>query len=159
MWPAVLQGGGYALGAAVTQASLRVGMVSGSALGGLVVAVLGVRAALLADAATFAASALLVRFWVRQRPAAAHAAAGRRSQFAEMAAGVRLVLGDRTLRTLMLLGCLVAFYVVPMVLAAPYAAGLHTSLPIPVSKGILFAPRAFGTALGAAVPVRPLPPP
>ncbi len=71
MLPDVLPGERYVLGIAVTQTTLQVGMVSGFALGGLVVAVLGVRPALLADAATFAASALLVRFWVHQRPAAA----------------------------------------------------------------------------------------
>ena len=156
--PDVLPGERYVLGTAVTQTTLQVGMVSGFALGGLVVAVLGVRAALLADAATFAASAALVRFCVQQRPAAAHAAAGRLSQFAEMAAGVRLVFGDRTLRTLMLLGWLVAFYVVPMGLAAPFAASFHTSLPIPVSTGLVFAAGPFGTALGAVVLGRLVPP-
>src|SRR5258708_31614428 len=106
MMPDVLPGERYVLGTAVTQTTLQVGMVSGFALGGLVVAVLGGRAALLADAATVAASALLVRFWVRQRPAAAHAAAGPRAPFAEMAAGGRLVLGGRTLRPPMLMGWL-----------------------------------------------------
>jgi MFS family permease len=151
MMPDILTGERYVLGTAVTQTTLQVGMVSGFALGGIVVAGLGVRAALLADAATFAASAVLVRFWVRQRPAAARPAAAGRSQFAEMAAGVRLVFGDRTLRTLMLLGWLVAFYVVPMGLAAPYAASFHASLPIPISTGLVFAAGPFGTALGAVV--------
>jgi MFS family permease len=151
MMPDVLPGERYVLGTAVTQTTLQVGMVAGFALGGLLVAVLGVRAALLADAATFAASAVLVRFWVRRRPAAARPAAGSRSQFAGMAAGVRLVFGARTLRTLMLLGWLVAFYVVPMGLAAPYAASFHTSLPIPIITGLVFAAGPFGTAVGAVV--------
>jgi MFS family permease len=151
MLPDVLPGERYVLGTAVTQTTLQVGMVSGFALGGLVVAIVGVRAALLADAATFAASAGLARFWVHQRPAAAHSAVGNRSQFAEMAAGMRLVFCDHRLRTLMLLGWLVAFYVVPMGLAAPYAASFHTSLPIPISTGLVFAAAPFGTALGAVV--------
>ena len=124
-------------------------------------AFMGVRTALLVDAATFAASALLIRFWVRHRPAAAQSAAGGRprpSQLAEIAAGVRLVFGDRTLRTLMLLGWLVAFYVVPMGLAAPYAASLHTSLPIPISTGLVFAAGPFGTAVGAVIFGRMVPP-
>src|SRR6266571_2084029 len=158
MLPDVLPGERYVLGIAVTQTTLQVGMVSGFALGGLVVAVLGVRPALLADAATFAASALLVRFWVHQRPAAADRAAGSSSSLAEMAAGVRLVFGDRRLRTLTLHGCLVAFYVVPMGLAAPYAAGLHASLPIPISTGLMFAAGPFGTAVGAVVLGRVVPP-
>jgi MFS family permease len=151
MMPDVLPGEKYLLGTAVTQTTLQVGMVSGFALGGLVVAVLGVRTALLADAATFAASAVLVRFGVRHRPAVAHPATGRQSPLAEMAAGVRLVFGDRKLRTLMLLGWLVAFYVVPMGLAAPYAAYLRTSLPIAISTGLVFAAGPFGTALGAVL--------
>jgi MFS family permease len=158
MMPDVLPGERYVLGTAVTQTTLQVGMVSGFALGGLVVAILGVRAALLIDAATFAASAVLVRFWVRRRPVAAHPATGRRSPFAEMAAGVRLVFGDQTLRTLMLLGWLVAFYVVPMGLAAPYAATFHASLPIPISTGLMFAAGPFGTAVGAVVLGRVVPP-
>jgi MFS family permease len=158
MLPDVLPGDRYVLGIAVTQTTLQVGMVSGFAVGGVMVAGLGVRTALLADAATFAASALLIRLWVRQRPAAAQQAAGRRSQLAEMAAGVRLVFGDRTLRTVMLLGWLVAFYVVPMGLAAPYAASFHTSLPIPVSTGLVFAVGPFGTAAGAVLVGRIVPP-
>jgi MFS family permease len=74
-----------------------------------------------------------------------------------MTAGVRLVFGDRRLRTLMLLGWLVAFYVVPMGLAAPYAASFHTSLAIPVSTGLVFAAGPFGTALGAVVLGRRVP--
>src|SRR5260370_28894940 len=79
MMPDVLPGERYVLGTAVTQTTLQVGMVSGFALGGLVVAVLGVRAALLVDAATFAASAVLIRLWGRQRPGPAPAAGGRRA--------------------------------------------------------------------------------
>jgi MFS family permease len=158
MLPDVLPGDRYVLGIAVTQTTLQVGMVSGFAVGGVMVAGLGVRTALLADAATFAASALLIRLWVRQRPAAAQQAAGRRSQLAEMAAGVRLVFGEPALRTVMLLGWLVAFYVVPMGLAAPYAASFHTSLPIPVSTGLVFAAGPFGTAAGAVLVGRKVPP-
>jgi MFS family permease len=74
-----------------------------------------------------------------------------------MAAGIRLVFGDRTLRTLMLFGWLVAFYVVPMGLAAPYAAGLR-GLPLPVGAGLVFAAVPFGTAVGAVVVGRLVPP-
>ena len=151
MMPDILTGERYVLGTAVTQTTFQVGMVSGYVLGGLVVAFLGVRTALLVDAATFAISAVLVWFWVRHRPAAAGSAASRPSQFAEMAAGVRLVFGHGTLRTLMLFGWLVAFYVVPMGLAAPYAASLHASLAIPISTGLVFAAGPFGTAVGAVV--------
>src|SRR6266849_529793 len=68
--PDILPWEKYVLCTAVTQITFQVGLVSGFALGGLVVASLGVRAALLADAATFAVSALLVGVGVRKRPAA-----------------------------------------------------------------------------------------
>jgi predicted MFS family arabinose efflux permease len=45
--PDILSGERYVLGTAVTQITFQIGMVSGFALGGLVVAGLGVRAALL----------------------------------------------------------------------------------------------------------------
>ncbi|HEY2416364.1 MAG TPA: MFS transporter, partial [Steroidobacteraceae bacterium] len=82
------------------------------------------------------------------RPAAA-AVTGKPSQLGEIAAGVKLVFGDRTLRILVLLGWLVAFYVVPTGLAAPYADSLHSSLPIAISTGLIFAAGPFGTAVGA----------
>jgi MFS family permease len=158
MLPDVLPGERYVLGIAVTQTTIQIGMASGFALGGLVVAVTGVRTALLLDAATFAISAGLARFWVRQRPAAANKTASGPSHLAEIAAGVRLVVGDRTLRTLMLLGWLVAFYVVPMGLAAPYSADTHSSLPLAVSTGLIFAAGPFGTAVGAIIFGRMVPP-
>lgn len=159
--PDVLAGERYVLGTAVTQTTFQVGTVSGYALGGLVVAFLGVQPALLVDAGTFAASGLLIWLWVRRRPAAAAPAAdgsSGRSQFAQMAAGVRLVFGNPALRTLMLFGWLVAFYEVPMGLAAPYAASFHARLAIPISTGLVFAAGPFGTALGAVVFGRMVPP-
>ncbi len=151
--PDILAGEKYVLGTAVTQITFQLGMVSGFALGGLVVAGLGVRAALLTDAATFAVSALLVGVGVRRRPAAidvAGAGASHPSQFAEMLTGARLVFGDVRLRRLMLLGWLVAFYVVPMGLAAPYAARFH-GLPLAVTTGLIFAAVPLGSIVGALV--------
>jgi MFS family permease len=151
MMPDVLPGERYVLGVAVTQTTIQVGIASGFALGGVVVAFLGVRAALIADAATFGVSALLACLWVRHRPAAALRPADGTSRLAEVVAGVRLVFGDRALRAFMLIGWLVAFYVAPMGLAAPYADSLHSSLPIPISTGLVFAAGPFGTALGAVL--------
>ena len=149
--PDVLGADRYVLGTAVTQLTNQVAIVAGFALGGIAVAVAGVRPALLADMATFAASAALIRFGVRARPAAAGQAGARHGRYAEMLAGVRLVFGDQRLRTLMLLGWLIAFYVVPMGLAAPYAASLHATLPIAVTTGLIFAAGPLGTAAGAVI--------
>jgi MFS family permease len=146
----IFTGAKYAVGTAVTQITLQVGMVTGFALGGVVVAGLGARSALLADAATFAASALLLATGVRRRPSAADADAGARvSHLSAIAAGVRLVFGNRRLRTLMLLGWLVCFYAAPMSLAAPYAARFH-EFPLAVTTGLMFAGIPLGTMAGAA---------
>lgn len=143
----ILSGDLYVLGTAITQTTLQVGMVSGFALGGVVVAFLGTRTALATDAATFALSGLLVFWGVRSRPpAAARTESG--GQFAPMRAGLRLVFADRQLRTLMLLGWLVAFYVVPQGLAVPYAARFD-GMPTAVAAGLVFAAGPFGTAIGA----------
>jgi hypothetical protein len=58
----------------------------------------------------------------------------------------------------MLLGWLVAFYVVPMGLAAAYAVSFRGFLPFPIGTGVLFAAGPFGTALGAVVFGRLVPP-
>ena len=69
----VLHGDHYVLGTAVTQVTIQTGTVSGFAIGGVVVGFLGPRTALLADAVTFVISALMVRYGVHARPAAAAA--------------------------------------------------------------------------------------
>lgn len=143
----ILSGDGYVLGTAITQTTLQIGMVAGFALGGVVVAFLGTRTALVIDAATFAVSALLVLTGLRARPAAATGTASR-GELAAIAAGMRLVLANRQLRTLMLFGWLVAFYVVPQSLAVPYAARFR-GMPTAVAAGLVFAAGPFGTALGA----------
>jgi MFS family permease len=147
----MLSGERYVLGTTVTQLTFQAGMVLGFALGGVTVAALGTRGALGADAATFAASALLLSLGVRRRPAAAGPRGTRaRSHWADTTAGVRLVFGDGTLRTLVLFGWLVTFYIAPMALAAPYAARFR-GLPLAVGTGLMFAALPLGTAVGTFV--------
>ncbi len=69
IFPDVLAGDRYVIGTAVTLTTFQLAQVIGFAAGGAVVGFFGARQALIADAATFAASALLVQFWVqRGRP-------------------------------------------------------------------------------------------
>jgi MFS family permease len=147
--PDILAGEHYVLGTAVTQITIQTATVAGFALGGVAVAVIGVRPSLLLDAATFAASALLIRGYVRARPAAIVTARPRRKAD-KSPGGLRQVLGNRRLRTLMLFGWLVPFYLVPMSIAAPYAATIHAP-PSPIAVGLVFAAAPFGTALGAVL--------
>jgi hypothetical protein len=134
----------YPLAAAVLQSTARVVVVAGSAAGGLLTAMLGARPALAADAATFAASALLIQAGIRARQAAAAGPGGLAGPLAQLTAGARLVFGDPALRTLMCLGWLAAFYEIPEGIAAPYAGSLGGG---PVAAGLLIAASQLGAAV------------
>ncbi len=142
--PDILAGERYALGTAVIQTTYLTAEVAGAAGGGVAVVFLGVRPALAIDAITFAASGLLIALGTRKRPAAARPEAGEASPLARAAAGLRLVFGDRALRTLVLLGWLVVFYTIPQGIAAPYAARLGGG---PVATGLVLASTAAATAI------------
>jgi MFS family permease len=156
--PDVLAGDRYVLGTAVTITTMQFAQVLGFALGGVAVAFLHLRTSLLTDAATFAASAMITRIWVRARPAAARPATrthrirgslGRGS--ASAAAGLRLVFGQAALRTPMLFGWLCAFYNVPEGVATPLAAAVGGSAVggSAVAVGLILASAALGSTIGA----------
>ncbi len=140
----VIDGDRFPLAMAVMGSTGRIVMVAGSAGGGLLVALAGARPALGADAATFAASALLIRFGLQDRPAPA-AEAGHPSPLAQLAAGCRLVFGDPGLRILMGLGWLAAFYEVPEGIAVPYTGALGGGA---LAAGLLIAASQLGAGLG-----------
>jgi MFS family permease len=142
--PGILPGERYALGTAVIQTTYLTAEVAGAAVGGAAVTLFGVRPSLLIDAATFVISGLLIGLGTKARPAAARPGAGQGSPLARAAAGLRLVFGDRALRTLVLLGWLVIFYTIPQGIAAPYAARLGGG---PVATGLVLASTAAATAI------------
>ena len=142
--PGMLSGERYALGTAVIQTTYLTAEVAGAAVGGAAVTFLGVRPALLIDAVTFVASGLLIGLGTRARPAAARSVTGQDSPLVRAAAGLRLVFGDRALRTLVLLGWLVVLYTIPQGIAAPYTARLGGG---PVATGLVLASTAAGTAI------------
>ncbi len=139
----VTDSGRYPLAMAVMGSTSRLVIVVGSAAGGLIVALAGARPALGADAATFAASALVIRFGLRHRPAPA-GDAGRPHPLGQLADGVRLVFGDPALRTLIGLGWLAAFYEVPEGIAVPYAGRLGGGA---VAAGLLIGASQLGAAV------------
>jgi hypothetical protein len=118
--------------------------VAGAAVGGATVTLLGVRPSLLIDSVTFVVSGLLIGLGTRARPAVAGPGASPGSPLRRAAAGLRLVFGDRALRTLVLLGWLVVFYTIPQGIAAPYAARLGGG---PVATGLVLASTAAATAI------------
>jgi predicted MFS family arabinose efflux permease len=142
--PDILQGERYVLGTAVTQTTFLAGEVVGAAGGGLAVAFIGVRPSLAIDAGTFALSGLLIGLGTRSRPAAARPEVAGPGPVARMAEGFRLVFGDQALRTLLLLGWLVAFYLIPAGIAAPYAAKLGGG---PIATGLVLASTALSTTI------------
>jgi len=139
----VVSGERYLMSVAVVQTTQRVMIVAGAALGGLVVALVGARAALGIDAATFAASGLIVSFALRSRPAADQSGK-KHNPLVNLVQGTRLVFGDKALRTLMLLGWLAAFYELPAGIAAPYASKLGGG---PVAAGLLIASTQIGSVV------------
>jgi MFS family permease len=133
----------YALGATVMQMTMRLLVVTGAVLGGLTVALVGARYALGIDGSTFIASALLMQFGLRARQAAAKPGP---NGFLQLLGGVRVVFGDRALRTLVLLGWLAAFYQIPQGVAAPYAARLGGG---PLAAGLIIGSSQIGAVAAA----------
>jgi predicted MFS family arabinose efflux permease len=148
VYPDVLVGDKYVMGTAVTLTTNQFAQVIGFAAGGAMVGFLGIRTSLVIDAATFAASALLVLLWVRHRPAPADAAGGGAvaSRLAGIAAGARLVFANPALRTPMLFGWLAALYNAPEGVVTPLAHSLGGGA---TSVGIILAAAALGETVGA----------
>jgi len=143
--PQVLGEDRYPLGTAVMMTTYQFAQVAGFAAGGTLAAAASPRAALLADAGTFACSAVLVMLRVRPR-AAPDPGPQRAGARGSVAAGLRLVLGRRAVRTPLLLGWLSAFYNVPEALAAPLARGAGAG---PRAVGLILAAAALGSCAGS----------
>jgi Major Facilitator Superfamily len=115
----------YVLGRALMRMVAQSAQIVGYGAGGLLLTILSPRNALTADALSFAASGLVLRFGVVARPPAARRAGGGRrgSMAGDSLAGLRKVLAHRPLRRILLFSWLVpACLVAPEALAAPYAA-------------------------------------
>jgi hypothetical protein len=145
----------YLVGAGLRSVTFQLAQVAGFAGGGIVVAAIGPRAALLADAVTFLASAGMIGRWVSWRPSAR--TPGRSSSYARLPtvfSTVRVVARAPLLRALVALGALSGLLVVPEGLAAPYAADKGAGA---VAVGVLLTGLPAGSAVGAAVVARWLP--
>ncbi|MBW8797016.1 MAG: MFS transporter [Streptomyces sp.] len=134
----VLGGGDlFVLGRSLLRIVAQSALLAGYGLGGLLLAVLAPRHALLITVGTFLASAALLRLGTRRRPARAQA---------RERGGTRQLLADRRIRLLLLLFWVPAmFAVVPEALAAPYADVLGTGSP---GLGLLMCALPVGTVAG-----------
>jgi len=137
----------YEAGQSIHLITHQVGLLLGFAGGGLVVAGLGTSGALAVDAVTFGLSALLLRFGLHARPASLTSSPsdGPGAWLAQVRAGAGLVWRDRRLRTLIALGCLATFSVIPEGLAAPFSAQVGAGA---AGVGVLLAADPVGMVVG-----------
>jgi MFS family permease len=142
--PQVLPGETFVPGMGLLMMLVQVGQVAGFALGGLLVAGLGTAGALLADAASFAASAVLLAWGVRPRPPRAEPGI---RWWRHVRAGWTVVVGDRRRLALVALGCVSGSYIAGEAIAAPYAAELGGGA---VVVGLLLGAYALGNVVGMA---------
>ncbi|MFI1365693.1 MFS transporter [Streptomyces griseochromogenes] len=140
----------FVLGRSLLRIVAQSALLVGYGLGGLLLTVVGPRHALLITVGTFLASAALLRFGTRGRPARAR-------RPGEPLPGARRLFADRRVHVLLLLFWVPAmFSVVPEALAAPYAdtlgagsAGLGLlmcALPVGTVAGELYAGARLGPA-------------
>ncbi|WP_327368341.1 MFS transporter [Streptomyces sp. NBC_01217] len=147
--PTVLGERRYERGQRVMQITHQVGQLVGFAGGGVLAVWLGSHLSLGVNAVTFLLSATLVRFGVKARPAASADGGEHKTRLgAQVGGAAALIWSDRRLRSLVALGWLAGFVVLPEGLAAPFAdeAGGGAS-----SVGLLLAAHPAGMVLGAAI--------
>jgi diguanylate cyclase (GGDEF)-like protein len=138
----------YVTASALTMLSNQVSQVVGLGGGGLLLAVMSTRAALLLDSGSFLASALLIGLFLARRPAVLEPAA-RPGLWHSVLEGARFTFSDPLLRSVLLLAWLVAaFTVLPEGLAVAAAARLHAPHAV---AGLLMAAVPAGAALGAVL--------
>jgi MFS family permease len=136
----VLPGHLYPIGSSTTQSTYLAGQFAGYAAAGAIIAAAGVRSGLLIDAATFAASALLVRAAVTRRPAPAAAGTGRDP----ILAGLRVIASHRAAAVALALELVLSFGAAAEGVAVPLARQLGGG---PSAAGLLLAAATAGAAV------------
>lgn len=144
----------FVLGRSLLRIVSQSALLAGFGVGGLLLTALTPRGAIAVTAATFLASALLLRFGTARRPA-------RAPERREGIGATWGVLKDRRIRALMLLFWVPPlFFVVPEALAAPYADEIDVStaalglLMCAVPAGTILGELLAGSALSAATRAR-----
>lgn len=148
LMPTILTGDKFEVATGVITTTYQVGLVVGYPVGALVVTWLGTRGALLADAVTFALSALLLFAFVADRSATASAGARPPTTWSSLSNGARLVRADPKLRALLALACVSGFYIAPEGLVVPYSDQIGAGT---VGVGLLLAANPLGTAIGMVI--------
>jgi MFS family permease len=140
----------YEAGQAVQQVTTQLCLVLGFAVAAFVVVGVGAHAALAIDAVTFAVSAVLIRAGLGPYPLVADAGGDPAvvSWRRRVVAGAVVVARDRRLRTLVWLGWLALFTVVPEGLAVPFAQQIGASGGW---IGVILAAEPAGAVVGASL--------
>jgi Transmembrane secretion effector len=144
-------GPGYVLGRSLLRMVAQSAQIVGYGVGGLLLALLSPRGALAIDVVSFLASAVLLRWGTRHRPARA----GRAGSLArDSLAGVRAVLSHRSTRRILLFAWAVPVCeIAPEALATPYAT--HIGQPARAA-GFLMAGMPVGIVLADSLAARVL---
>ncbi|MFG2057135.1 MFS transporter [Micromonospora sp. NPDC048930] len=145
--PQILDGDRLVVGLSVLASAGQAAQVVGYLIGAAIAAV-SPAAALLINAATFAASAALVRFGLRDRPPAM-TEAHRSHLLRETGQGFQIVFGQRVLRAIaVLVFSSSLFSIVPEGLAAAWAAERSHGLDSGAAQAIIMAANPVGYVLG-----------
>ena len=152
--PLILPGDRVVLGLSINQSTGQAAQVVGYAAGAGLAAV-SPRGAILLDALTFLASALIIRFGVRARPSAMTPAT-RSSLVSEMAEGFRLVFGHSVLRSIaVIVFSITLFAIVPEGLAAAWVADYTDQKePNGLYLAVIMAASPVGLVLGSILMAR-----
>lgn len=144
---AVLRGDDYVLGKAANDMVVQVSQVLGFGAGGVLVAGIGSSSALLIDAGTFIASAVLIGAGLSPRPAPVDTTGsdGSGGWWRDLVAGTALVARTPRLRSLIALACIAGFYITVDGIAVPYAEEIGGG---PSAAGLLFAASPAGCIVG-----------
>ena len=147
--PEVLPDGrDYLVGSGLLRTLHLLQQVAGLALGGLAVALLGVRGALVVNAVTFIASFVILFLFLERRPAPVHEVETG-GMFADFTAGARDLFSDPVRRMLVIVGWgSVIIMITPMAVALPYAEQVSGTASL---GGLLMAATVGGAALGAVL--------
>ena len=142
----------YQLGSALDETLDQGGQIAGFVAAGLLLTVFTTPVALVLDSLSFLVSAALVRWLLRDRPAAQEDddppgdLAGRtRRAIADARVGWRAAMAPACRRPLLLTWAGISVSIAPEALAAPWAASLGAG---PVGVGLLFTAGPFGALVG-----------
>ncbi|SDJ76221.1 MFS transporter [Streptomyces indicus] len=129
----------FVLGRSLLRIVSQSAQLAGFGVGGILLAVVSPRGAITITLGTFLASAALLRFGTKARPARTRGSA---TLLRESLSGARLVFADRRMRAQILLFWIPAMFVVaPEALAAPYAAHIGAG---PAALGLMMCAMPVG---------------